>query len=47
VPELLRATDLEVRLMNSLDFRQQQRVPQGPIRQKIRIGALGLMIEIG
>jgi hypothetical protein len=33
--------------MHSPDFRQQQHVPLGPIRQKIRIGALGLMIEIG
>ena len=43
----LRAINLEMRLMHSPDFRQQQRVPLGPIRQKIRIGALGLMIEIG
>jgi hypothetical protein len=33
--------------MNSLDFRQQQRIPLGPSRQKPRIGALGLVIEIG
>jgi hypothetical protein len=33
--------------MDTLDFRQQESIPLGLIRQKIRIGALGLVIDIG